>query len=324
MTLLDLALEHGLDLAGPPATPASTRFARVVEELAAASESWMGRASRPLALPSREVLEGIVQDLRAALFPRHFGPPGLDGAELRLFVATLIDRASAALVEQVIRGLAFACSGSHVHDDLCATCAKQAITAVENVISNLPRVRVLLESDAVAAYVGDPATRLLEEALVCYPGMLAITYHRIAHELYLAQVPLVPRVIAELAHGTTGIDIHPGASIGGSFFIDHGTGVVIGETCRIGHRVRIYQGVTLGARGVSADDEEKLDKGVLRHPVVEDDVVIYAGATLLGRITIGRGATIGGNTWLTRSVPPGQHVTQTQHRQRWFRDGSGL
>lgn len=154
--------------------------------------------------------------------------------------------------------------------------------------------------------------------------MTAIIQHRIAHELHALAVPLIPRMISELAHSATGIDIHPGAHIGPSFFIDHGTGVVIGETAAIGQRVRIYQGVTLGARGFPSDEGGHLVKGLPRHPIVEDDVVIYAGATILGRITIGKGATIGGNVWLTRSVPPGGVVTQARARQDSFENGSGI
>jgi serine O-acetyltransferase len=153
---------------------------------------------------------------------------------------------------------------------------------------------------------------------------MAITQHRIAHQLNGLGVPLIPRIISELAHSATGIDIHPGAAIGRSFFIDHGTGVVIGETCSIGERVRIYQGVTLGARGFPTDDDGHPVKGLPRHPVVEDDVVVYAGATILGHITIGKGATIGGNVWLTRSVAPGTRVTQAQYRHDTFEAGSGI
>jgi serine O-acetyltransferase len=171
---------------------------------------------------------------------------------------------------------------------------------------------------------GDPAARFLDETLLCYPGVAAVIQHRIAHEIHLRDVPLLPRIIAQLAHATTGIDIHPAAVIGDSFFIDHGTGVVIGETCAIGRRVRIYQGVTLGTRGFPSDERGRPLKGLPRHPVVEDDVVIFAGATILGRITIGQGATIGGNVWLTRSVAPGVRVTQAQARDGAFEQGAEL
>ena len=168
----------------------------------------------------------------------------------------------------------------------------------------------LLDSDVLAAYQGDPAARSVDEVLLCYPGILAMIHHRLAHRLYQLGLPLLARIVAELAHSETGIDIHPGAQIGPGFFIDHGTGVVIGETAVIGQRVRVYQAVTLGAKRFPTDAEGHLQKGLPRHPVVQDDVVIYAGATILGRVTLGRGAVIGGNVWLTHDVPAGGNVTQ--------------
>ena len=182
----------------------------------------------------------------------------------------------------------------------------------------------MLESDIIAAYQGDPAARSVDEVLVCYPGIVAITYHRLAHELYTLGVPLIARIISEIAHSATGIDIHPGASIGGSFFIDHGTGVVIGETTIIGERVRIYQAVTMGAKRFEVDNNGELLKGGARHPIVEDDVVIYAGATILGRVTIGRGSSIGGSVWLTKSIPPDSNITQAQTRNEVFVAGEGI
>ena len=175
--------------------------------------------------------------------------------------------------------------------------------------ARLPHVRALLETDILAAYQGDPAARSIEEVRFCYPGITGITHHRLAHELYLLDLPLLARIVAELAHSATGIDIHPGAEIDASFFIDHGTGVVIGETARVGKRVRLYQAVTLGAKRFPVGDNGALVKGNARHPIIEDDVVIYAGATILGRVTIGRGSTIGGNVWITRDVPPNSSVT---------------
>jgi serine O-acetyltransferase len=185
-------------------------------------------------------------------------------------------------------------------------------------------VRAALGTDARAAYEGDPAATSVDEAVFSYAGFNAIIHHRIAHELHTLGVPLIPRIISELAHSTTGIDIHPGARIGSSFFIDHGTGVVIGETCVIGERVRLYQGVTLGAKSFPTDAHGHLVKGTPRHPIVEDDVIIYAGATVLGRITVGRGSTVGGNVWLTQSVAPGTHVSQAQSRQQSFENGAGI
>jgi serine O-acetyltransferase len=175
-----------------------------------------------------------------------------------------------------------------------------------------------------AAFEGDPALKIKEEAIFSYPGIFAITEQRIAHELYALGVPLIPRIITEHAHSITGIDIHPGASIGERFFIDHGTGVVIGETSRIGRNVRLYQGVTLGAKSFPLDEKGIPIKGVDRHPIVEDDVVVYAGATILGRIVIGKGSSIGGNVWLTHAVPPGSRVTQADPREAKFEYGGGI
>jgi serine O-acetyltransferase len=188
----------------------------------------------------------------------------------------------------------------------------------------LPAIRLLIESDIQAAYEGDPAALSPDEVLICYPGITATIHHRFAHALYKLGAPLVARVISEIAHSATGIDIHPGAQISESFFIDHGTGVVIGETAIIGKRVRLYQAVTLGAKRFAKDENGLLVKGNIRHPIVEDDVVIYAGATILGRITIGHGSTIGGNVWLTHSVPPGSHISQAQVRNETFEGGAGI
>ena len=202
--------------------------------------------------------------------------------------------------------------------------ARQSLELTREFVKTLPKVRALLDSDLQAAFEGDPAARSVDEVLVCYPGIAAIINHRLAHELYQLGLPLIARMIAEIAHSVTGIDIHPGAQIGPSFFIDHGTGVVIGQTAIIGERVRLYQAVTLGAKRFPTDENGVLIKGNARHPIVEDDVVIYAGATILGRITIGRGSTIGGNVWLTKSVPPESNVTQAQARQELFIHGAGI
>ena len=185
-------------------------------------------------------------------------------------------------------------------------------------------MRDALLQDARAALEGDPAARSIEEIILTYPGFQAIMAHRVAHALFKAGVPFVPRAIAEHSHERTGIDIHPGAEIGARFFIDHGTGVVIGGTAVIGNRVRLYQAVTLGAKRFPVDQNGHLVKGEPRHPIVEDDVVIYSGATILGRVTIGRGATIGGNVWLTSSVPAGATVTQAMARNETFSDGAGI
>ena len=178
----------------------------------------------------------------------------------------------------------------------------------------MPRIRALLDTDIRAAYDGDPAAKSIDEIVFCYPGVAAVIRHRLAHQLYLSGVPMLARIVSEIAHSETAVDIHPGAEIGEGFFIDHGTGVVIGETAVIGRRVRLYQAVTLGAKRFETDESGALIKGQPRHPIVEDDVVIYAGATVLGRITIGQGSSIGGNVWLTHSVPPKSNVTQAGKR----------
>jgi serine O-acetyltransferase len=306
--------------------PGHAGRAQLIDALCAASDGLSTRGNQRMGryvLPSPQATEAIMDGLRALLFPWHFGPPGLTAATLRRYVSQRLERVRAPLVEQVRRCLVFDCEhASAERRPGCPLCDQRAVEASDHLIDSLPRIRGLLESDVQAAYDGDPAVRFLDEAVFCYPGVTAITQHRLAHELHLIGVPLLPRIVSELAHSRTGIDIHPGAQIGSSFFIDHGTGVVIGETCSIGQRVRIYQGVTLGARGF--DEQDHLLKGIPRHPIVEDDVVIYAGATILGRITIGRGATIGGNVWLTRSVAAGGRVSQAHARHRLFRDGAGI
>jgi serine O-acetyltransferase len=272
-------------------------------------------------LPSQDALAGILEELSAALFPRHSGHPALTEEGVDYFVGRTLDRALQSLLEQVRRELRLTSKRSATSN---GELESRACTVTREFAAHLPKVRALLESDVCAAYEGDPAARSIDEVLFCYPGIVAVTHHRLAHELYKLGAPLLARIISEIAHSATGIDIHPGAEIGGSFFIDHGTGVVIGETAVIGRHVRLYQAVTLGAKRFVADHSGALVKAGARHPIVEDDVVIYAGATILGRITIGRGSTIGGNVWLTRSVPPGSHITQAQARSDGFVDGGGI
>ena len=264
-----------------------------------------------------------MDELRSVLFPGYFGGRGVTSAETMAFHAgATLDRAMATLEEQVRRALCFACSERD--PARCASCEDKARAACAQFLSRLPEVKRLLASDVRAAYEGDPAATSPAETILCYPGILALTCQRLAHELYLLEVPLLPRIMTEHAHGLTGIDIHPGARIGESFFIDHGTGVVIGETCEIGRRVRLYQGVTLGARSFPLDESGRPVKGIPRHPIVEDDVIVYSGATVLGRIRIGAGSVIGGNVWLTHGVPPGSHVSQTGTRQTQYSEGEGI
>jgi serine O-acetyltransferase len=290
------------------------KLARVVAELRAQRERWRNAVKRSREpggreLPSREALALIVDGLRGALFPMRLGPPELrQGEESEdYYVGHTLETVLFSLLVQVRLELRYY-ARQQGHADTNVEPKAQAI--VSTFASSLPHIRELLDTDVQAAYHGDPAARSVDEVLICYPGIEAMIHHRLAHQLYSLGVPLLARIVAEKAHGQTGIDIHPGAQIGPGFFIDHGTGVVIGETAVLGERVRMYQGVTLGAKRFPADEKGHLEKGLPRHPIVEDDVVIYAGATILGRVTIGRGSIIGGNVWLTRSVPAGSHVLQ--------------
>jgi serine O-acetyltransferase len=284
----------------------------IVRELRAvriASLEYRRRRDRPPKLPSRKALAAIVEGLGAALFPNRLGLPELTDEGIDYYVGYTLDVALRELTAQVARELQFTSGLETLSDEDRA----RAPAIVQSFAKRLPHIRGLLDTDLRAAYEGDPAARTIDEVLVCYPGITAIAHYRIAHELHSLGTPLIARVISEIAHSVTGIEIHPGAQIGGSFFIDYGTGVVIGETAIIGQHVRLYQAVTLGAKRFPVDEHGALVKGNLRHPIVEDDVVIYAGATILGRITIGRGSTIGGNVWLTRSIPPGSTISQAHY-----------
>lgn len=260
-------------------------------------------------LPSRSAITRIIEMLSAVLFPTHYGRPDLHDENIDFFVGDTLSAALSAMTEQVRRALLFS---TDEHEATDPALASKAYALTARFAEALPDIRAMLVSDLYAAYQGDPAATSISEVLLCYPGCVAVVHHRLAHALYKLGVPLLPRLIADIAHSLTGIDIHPAATIGSSFFIDHGTGVVIGETAIIGRGVRLYQAVTLGAKRFLVEPDGALTKGVPRHPIVEDDVVIYAGATVLGRITIGKGSTIGGNVWLTHDVPPGSNVSQAQ------------
>lgn len=266
------------------------------------------RRDKPPKLPSRKVLQSVVEGLGAALFPNRLGLPDLKDEGIDYFVGHTLDVVLRDLVTQVKLELSFA--ADMLSQEQASMCSPTDI--VRAFAKQLPAIRILLDTDIKAAFDGDPAARSVDEVLVCYPGILAIIHYRLAHALHHLGLPLIARMISEIAHSATGIDIHPGATIDESFFIDHGTGVVIGETAIIGKHVRIYQAVTLGAKRFPTDEDGHLIKGHARHPIVEDDVVIYAGATVLGRITIGQGSSIGGNVWLTRSVPANSNITQAQ------------
>src|SRR6201996_2828654 len=258
-------------------------------------------------LPSRDAVGSIVTGLRAALFPTHYGAPDLTDETVDYYVGHTLESTLRVLAEQIRRALRFLPEYAETPD---ADLGARAFEVAREFGTQLPGIRALLVSDIQAAFTGDPAAQHITEILLCYPGIWAMTHHRLAHALHKLGVPLLARFINEIAHSLTGIDIHPGATIGPSFFIDHGTGVVIGETAVIGQHVRVYQAVTLGAKSFAADGDGALIKGNARHPIVEDNVVIYAGATILGRVTIGKGAVIGGNVWLTESVPAGSVIHQ--------------
>lgn len=288
----------------------------IVQSLHQVRQDWRRTQSRNSEagnreFPSRDALAAIIESLKGVLFPMRLGPPDLRQESEDFHVAHALDAALHALLKQVRRELARqGAAQAATPGDTDA----QALAAVRRFAAALPQIRSLLDSDVLAAFHGDPAARSVDEVLLCYPGVLAMIHHRLAHQLYRLELPLLARIVSELAHSATGIDIHPGAQIGPGLFIDHGTGVVIGETAVIGARVRLYQAVTLGAKRFPTDADGQLQKGGPRHPVVEDDVVIYAGATILGRITIGKGAVIGGNVWLTHDVPPGGRVAQAASR----------
>ena len=249
-------------------------------------------------LPSGKILNEIIELARAIIFPGYYGENSVNSRTVQYSLGVKVERMFDLLVEQVEAGLSFNCK----------TCVQyNRVKAKEidsELIARLPEIRRVLATDVIAAYNGDPAAEDYGEIISCYPVIKALVNYRLAHELFLLGVPLIPRIISEMAHSETGIDIHPGATIGEYFTIDHGTGVVIGATCIIGNNVKLYQGVTLGAKSFPLDKDGNPIKGIPRHPILEDDVVVYSNASILGRITIGRGAVIGANVWVTQDVEP--------------------
>lgn len=256
-------------------------------------------------LPSSKELEEIIELTHSILFPGFYGMTSVNIQTIRYRIGVDTERLYKLLCRQVMAGL---CFDEDCHCDNAADTRRclqeEAEKIAENIILKLPKLRKILSTDVQAAFDGDPAAANLGEVIDCYPAIKALTNYRLAHELVLENVPLIPRMIAEMAHSETGIDIHPAATIGTHFTIDHGTGVVIGATCVIGNHVKLYQGVTLGAKSFPLDKEGKPIKGIPRHPILEDDVIVYANATILGRITIGKGAVVGANVWVTRDMKP--------------------
>ena len=264
-------------------------------------------------LPSREAVIKILSDVEQILFPGYFGMGPVDRVSYRYYLGAKMNEIYEGFSEQIAKSLRHECVGVH---KVCDRCMRRGREEAITFMRKLPRIRALLRSDVEAALKNDPAAAGVDEIIFSYPGIKAITVYRLAHELYCQKIPVLPRIMTEYAHTVTGIDIHPGAHIGEHFFIDHGTGVVIGETCVIGANVRIYQGVTLGALSIPHDDAGEVVRGTKRHPTVEDDVTIYSGATILGGDTIiGAGSVVGGNVWLTGTIPSGTKVVIEPPRQ---------
>lgn len=264
-------------------------------------------------LPSSIVLKEIIEISRSILFPGYYGNPSVDTHTLKYHIGVNVERLFILLTEQIMAGMAFGediSNGTSTVNEQHKQVKEKAEAKAAAFVRMLPELRKTLATDVVAAYNGDPAAKNYGEIISCYPVIKALTNHRIAHELLTLEVPLIPRILSEMAHSETGIDIHPGAQIGKYFTIDHGTGVVIGETCIIGNNVKLYQGVTLGAKSFPLDEDGNPIKGIARHPILEDNVIVYSNATILGRIRIGKGAIIGGNIWVTEDVNPGEKIMQ--------------
>ena len=255
----------------------------------------------------------VIELARSILFPGYFGNSTINSRTINYHIGVNIEKLFDLLTDQILAGL---CFGSNEEGEFCTeSMREESARLAADFISRLPHLRRVLATDVEAAYNGDPAAESLGEVICCYPAIRAISNYRIAHELLELGVPLIPRIITEMAHSETGIDIHPGACIGSHFTIDHGTGVVIGAISIIGNNVKLYQGVTLGAKSFPLDADGKPIKGIPRHPILEDNVIIYSNATILGRITIGRDATVGGNIWVTEDVPAGAKIVQTKAKK---------
>jgi serine O-acetyltransferase len=300
-------LDASASIEGLPQDPLPVR--RLVESILSDERT---RHISTAFLPDRDAVVHIFDQLRWMIFPGFFGPRNLSEKTLGSHVKSVLDEVGRRLADQISGALRYQKkleSGSPSFAEQCQESETKSAQIVTSFIQRLPSIRRSLSLDVQAAFDGDPAAQHTDEIIFCYPGLRALTAHRLAHELYRLEVPLIPRVMSEHAHSLTGIDIHPGARIGNSFFIDHGTGVVIGETTWIGDHCKIYQGVTLGAKSFAKDDGGRLKRGVKRHPTLEDHVTVYAGATILGGDTvIGAGSVINGGVFLTSSVPPGHVV----------------
>ncbi len=261
-------------------------------------------------LPSQQAVSEIIDLCRALIFPGFFGESDVNRFNISHHTGIYLEKLYALLVNQITAGLCFDESCEKPFD--LPAIQQQAETKASEFIAYLPELRRLLYTDVKATYLGDPAAISTEEVIYCYPAIRAIGNHRIAHKLVNLGVPIIPRMISEQAHSETGIDIHPAATIGESFTIDHGTGIVVGATAIIGNNVKIYQGVTLGAKSFDTDENNNPIKGIPRHPIIGDNVVIYSNTSILGRITIGANAVIGGNIWVTEDVAEGEKLVQAK------------
>ncbi len=286
------------------------------------SESMVYAPKHGRSMPSIDALHEISEKLRSIIFPGYFGKSRITPQNLPHYIGVNIDRAFHLLSEQIYRGMCFA----HIESEnaYCEINEHSAHEITAQFFKKLPQIRESLISDVKSTYNGDPAANSYGAIIYSYPGLKATTNYRIANALLKLDVPLIPRILTEMAHSETGIDINPGAEIGHSFTMDHGTGIVIGETCIIGNNVKLYQGVTLGAKSFPLDKDGNPIKGIARHPIVEDNVVIYAQATILGRITVGKNSVIGGNVWVTKDVAPNSKLLQSAARDMSFENGAGI
>ena len=289
---------------------------QAVDELSE-SESYKGlfhlhKEGEPL--PSAKALHEIIELARSILFPGYYGNSTINSRTIHYHIGVNVERLFDLLSGQILAGLCF--GEADRRPPLPVEAAREeAARLAAGVVAKLPALRKILATDVEAAYNGDPAAQSYGEVICCYPAIKAISNYRLAHELLTAGVPLIPRIITEMAHSETGIDIHPGACIGSHFTIDHGTGVVIGATSILGNNVKLYQGVTLGARSFPLDANGKPIKNIPRHPILEDNVIVYSNATILGRITVGHDAVVGGNIWVTEDVPPGAKLVQNKAKK---------
>ena len=283
-------------------------LSRLVDEIMENYETYVGMSHlEGRDLPSKQVVIEVLEELLSVVFPGYVGKAEITKSNVRYFLGNMLNSIYSRLADEVEKSLKYVCRS--VKECPSDACHRRAQIVVKELLEKIPEIRAILSGDIQAAHDGDPAASSIDEVFLSYPCVVAIGTYRIAHELYVRGVPLIPRIMTEFAHSQTGIDIHPGARIGKNFFIDHGTGVVIGETTEIGNNVKIYQGVTLGALSFPKNEKGQIIKGRKRHPTVGNNVVIYSGATILGGVTvIGDDAVIGGNAWITSSIPPGTKV----------------